>query len=110
MENTSLFIQNELDELDSRVYQEYKKPIFENRLIQNMKELRTTAAIYDFSTKYTYRPDAVAYKYLKLLSATWLILQVNKVSTIFQFTNEKLQNRLLIPDKRLIESILEEPL
>ena len=95
------------NDLDLLLQQEMLKPYYENRILLNLRELREDADKIMFKRTYIQRPDLVSYEHLGLIHGTWVIMVVNKVSSILRFTPEETKNEILVPKYNKIETLFE---
>ena len=95
------------NDLDLLIQQEMLKPYYENRVLLNLQELREDADRIMFKRTYIQRPDLVSYEHLGLIHGTWIIMVVNKVSSVLRFTPEEIKNEILVPKYDKIEALFE---
>jgi len=100
-------IVNTIDDLDKKVFAEFLKPYYDNRILLNIEELRNGATVVPFKASYNFRPDLVAYDHLNIISGAWLILAINKVSSLMNFTIERIGNELLVPLRSDVEKLFD---
>lgn len=95
------------NDLDLLLQQEMLKPYYENRVLLNLQELREDADRIMFKRTYIQRPDLVSYEHLGLIHGAWVIMVVNKVSSVLRFTPEETKNEILVPKYDKIETLFE---
>lgn len=91
----------------SKIFEEFNKPIHENLFMINLLFLKTNSEHVSFNnTKWEMRPEVFCLdQYEDRFYFYPIILLVNEISTIFNFTRENLRNGIVIAP--LLEAILK---
>ena len=79
------------------IINEFSKPIFSNKYYISMDGLIKNSKIVNFDLKWEYNPQQFCFDYYKKYMFYPVILLVNNVNTIFEFKNEKLNNKIIAP-------------
>jgi len=91
----------------NKIFEEFNKPIHENLFMINLLFLKTNSDHVSFNnTKWEMRPEVFCLdQYEDRFYFYPIILLVNEISTIFNFTRENLKNGIIIAP--LLEAILK---
>ena len=81
----------------NKVINEFKKSIHDNIFFINIDSLQSNSKFITFDVeKWSQRPDVFCNDYYKNSSYYQILLLVNNIKTIFNFTPEAVKNRIII--------------
>jgi hypothetical protein len=82
------------------------KPFLLNQLLVTEDFLLSNCIRVDFRAKYNKRPDLVAYEQYGIMEYYQVILFANNIGSLFQFTQENLNNQILVPKLEFLQNYL----
>ena len=89
-----------------KIFNEFKKPIYENLFFINKKGLISNSKYIDFKAKWEYNPLQFSQDIYKEQYVYPVILLCNNIGSLHDFTSENLDNKVLSPDLKNIISII----
>jgi hypothetical protein len=82
------------------------KPFLLKQLLVSEQFLFDNCEIIPYRSKYDKRPDLVAYEYYGIMAYYPVILFSNNIGSLFQFNQDNLNNRILVPNIDFVQKYL----
>jgi hypothetical protein len=82
------------------------KPFLLNQLLVQEDFLFANSTYINFQPKYANRPDLVAYEQYGITAYYPIILFANNIGSLFQFSKDKLNNQIIVPNFDFVQKYL----
>jgi len=82
------------------------KPFLLKELLLSNEMILANSTIIPFRERYNLRPDILAYEHYGIVNYYPVILFANKISSMYQFTKENLNNECVIPNLEFIKKYI----
>jgi len=82
------------------------KPFLLKQLLVSEQFLFDNCIVLPYRAKYNKRPDLVAHEQYGIMAYYPIILFANNVGSLFQFNQDNLNNRILVPNIEFVQKYL----